>query len=300
MDDATYDKYILAGKIASSARNYGAGLVKSGVSFLEVANKIESKITKEGAGIAFPVNLSINETAAHYSPKYDDKLTFKKGDVVKIDVGAHIDGYIADTAVTVEVDTNKYRDMIKASSTALDAAIDMMQSDVEISLVGKKIQETIESYGCKPINNLTGHSLEQYSLHSGISIPNVSDMFNKSKAEEGCVFAIEPFATDGAGHVVSGQDSNIYLCKKSLRSRLARDNRSKIYFNKIQSQFKTLPFAQRWCEKSFTNFELVLRRLTFLGLLHHFPQLLEAGDGIVTQKEHTVIVKEDGCEVTTK
>ena len=106
MDDAIYDKYMLAGKIAASARDYGAGLVKSGVSFLSVTDKIESKITKEGAGIAFPVNLSINEIAAHYSPKHDDKLIFKKGDVVKVDVGAHIDGYIADTAVTVEVDTN--------------------------------------------------------------------------------------------------------------------------------------------------------------------------------------------------
>ncbi len=300
MDDRVYEKYIRAGKIAASARNYGADLIKPGISFLEVANKIEAKITKEGAGLAFPVNISVNELAAHYSPRHDDKLVFKKGDVVKIDVGTHINGYIADTAVTVEVDTNKYSDMIKASSDALDVAIDMIQDDVEISLIGKKIQETIESYGYKPINNLTGHSLEQYSLHSGISIPNVSDMFNKSKAEEGSVFAIEPFATNGAGRVISGRGSNIYLCKKSLRSHLARDNRSRIYFNKIKSQFKTLPFAQRWCEKSFNNSDVVLRRLTFLGLLNHYPQLVEAGDGIVTQKEHTVIIREDGCEVTTK
>jgi len=300
VDDRVYEKYIRAGKIAASARNYSADLIKPGISFLEVANKIEAKITKEGAGLAFPVNISVNELAAHYSPRHDDKLIFKKGDVVKIDVGTHIDGYIADTAITVEVDTNRYSDMIKASSDALDVAIDMIQDDVEISLIGKKIQETIESYGYKPINNLTGHSLEQYSLHSGISIPNVSDMFNKSKAEEGSVFAIEPFATNGVGRVVSGRGSNIYLCKKSLRSHLARDNRSRIYFNKIKSQFKTLPFAQRWCEKSFNNSDVILRRLTFLGLLNHYPQLVEAGDGIVTQKEHTVIIREDGCEVTTK
>jgi methionyl aminopeptidase len=300
VDDWVYEKYMRAGKIAASARNYGANLVKPGISFLEVANKIETKITKEGAGLAFPVNISVNELAAHYSPRHDDKLVFKKGDVVKLDVGVHVDGYIADTAVTVEVETNKYGDMIKASSDALDVAINLMKDGAELSLVGKNIQETIESFGYKPINNLTGHSLEQYSLHSGISVPNVSEVFNKSRVTEGNVLAIEPFSTNGAGHVVSGHGSNIYLCGKSLRSHLVRDNRSKVCFNKMKSQFKTLPFAQRWCEKSFNNSDVVLRRLTFLGLLTHYSQLVEAGDGIVTQKEHTVIIREDGCEVTTK
>ncbi|MCK5636083.1 MAG: M24 family metallopeptidase, partial [Thermoplasmatales archaeon] len=122
MNDKVYENYILAGKIAAETRDYGAGLIKSGVSFLEVANNVESKIVEKGAGLAFPVNISVNEIAAHYSPRHDDKLVFKKGDVVKLDLGALIDGYIADTAITVEVETNKYDDMVKASSDALDAA----------------------------------------------------------------------------------------------------------------------------------------------------------------------------------
>jgi methionyl aminopeptidase len=300
MYDIIYDKYKLAGKIAAEARDYGVGLIKPGVSFLEIANLVESMILKKKAGIAFPVNISINESAAHYSPRNDDSLVFKEGDVVKLDVGAHIDGYIADTAITVEIGTNKYSSMIKASDEALDNAIGLVKAGVDFSEIGKIVEETIESYGYKPINNLSGHSLEQYELHSGMSVPNVSNSHSKLKPKAGDVLAIEPFATDGEGRVLSGEGSNIYLCNKSFRLKLIRDYKSKNLFNKMMIKFKTLPFAQRWYEKLLPdNGDLALKKLSFLGLIKHYPQLIEAKGGTVTQKEHTVIVKKDGCEIIT-
>jgi len=299
VDDDIYEKYKRAGEIAAKAREYGVDLIKTGISFLDVANRVESKILDEGAGLSFPVNISRNEIAAHYSPRHDDKLVFKKGDVIKLDVGSHLDGYIADTAVTVEVETHKYRDMIKASSAALDKAISLIKAEVSFSEIGKKIEEVIKSYGYKSIDNLTGHSLERYQLHSGMSVPNVSNMFSRFKPRAGDVLAIEPFATDGGGHVISGNGSNIYMCERSFRSRVVRDNRSKVLFNKIKNEFKTLPFAERWFEKLVPNNNLVLRRLSYLGLVKQYPQLVEMNGGIITQKEHTVIVTEDGCEVTT-
>ena len=159
MDETVYNNYKSAGKIAAKARNHGAELIKEGVSFLSVANAVEELIKEHGAGIAFPVNISINEIAAHYSPRHDDKLVFSKGDVVKLDVGAHIDGYIADTAVTIEVGTNNFADMIKASSDALDAAIGIVKADINLSDIGKVVQDTISAAGFKPISNLTGHNL---------------------------------------------------------------------------------------------------------------------------------------------
>jgi len=300
MDDEIYEKYLRAGKIASEVRDYGAGLIKAGVSYLEVADLIESRIVDNNAGIAFPVNISRNDIAAHYSPATDDKLVFRKGDVIKLDVGVHIDGYIADTAVTVEVGANEYTDMIKASADALDAAIDMMKPGINLGLVGKKIEETIQSYDYNSVENLSGHSLECYNLHSGISVPNAETKLGIVKPKEGDVLAIEPFATNGKGHVVSGKGSNIYLCTKSLKSRFVRDTRAKIMFNKIKSEYKTLPFAERWLKKKFpNNFDVILRRLSYLGVLKHFPQLVEQNKGIVTQKEHTVILKDGGCQVTT-
>ena len=299
MNDQVYKNYKLAGKIAAEAREYGAKLIKPGVTFLEVANKIESKIEKDGADLAFPVNISINEIAAHYSPKNNDTLAFKEGDVVKLDLGSHVDGYIADTAVTVEVGTNKYGDMIKASSDALDAAIDTIKAGINLIEIGKIVQETITSYGFNPIENLTGHKMERYVLHAGMSVPNVPQFLQKGTPKIGDVLAIEPFATNGAGHVISGNGSNIYLCKDTFNSRLIRNNAAKNLYGKMKNKFKTLPFAQRWAEKLISNSEMTLRKLTFLGLVKQYPQLIDAKKGIVTQKEHTVILTEDGCEVIT-
>lgn len=299
MDEKIYEKYLLAGKIASEARDYGSTLIKPDVSFLEVAEKVESKIKKLGAALSFPVNIAINNLAAHYSPRHDDKLVFKKGDLVKLDVGTHVDGYIADTAVTLEVDTDRYSEIIEASSEALDVAIENMKPGIKLSGIGKKVEEKISSYGFKPINNLTGHSLKRYILHAGLAVPSVYDITNISKPKVDDVIAIEPFATDGAGHVISGEGSNIYLCNKALKSRLIRDKKSKIMFKRFKKRFSTLPFAQRWAEKHFKNSDIILRRLSMLGYLKHYPQLIEQRNGIVSQKEHTVIINENGCEITT-
>ena len=299
MNDETYEKYKLAGKIAADAREFGVGLIKSKASYLDVVNKIESKIIDSGAGLAFPVNISINEIAAHFTPKNNDNLFFKTGDVVKLDLGAHVDGYIADTAITVEVETNNFSDMIKASSDALYAAIALMKPGINLNEIGRKIKQTISSFGYKPIENLTGHSMEKYLLHAGASVPNVPDTIHNYTPGEDDVFAIEPFATDGEGRVISGQGSNIYICKENFNPRLIRDKKAKLVFDRVRKEFKSLPFAQRWLEKKFSNTDLLLRKLSFLGLVKQYPQLLDAKKGIVTQKEHTVIVTEDGCEVIT-
>jgi methionyl aminopeptidase len=294
------EKYRLAGKIAAEARDYGTSIIKSNVKLLDVAEKVEAKIRQRGANIAFPVNISLNEIAAHYSPRSNDKLVFKKGDVVKLDVGAHVDGFIADTAVTVEVETNNYADMIKAADEGLKTAVEMVKPEINLSDLGRAVQETIAGFGFKSIDNLTGHSLQRYILHSGISVPSVPDLLNNTKPNIGDVLAIEPFATDGVGHVVSGAGSNIFLCEKSIRARFVRDKRANIWHNRIHKNFGSLPFAQRWVNNIFeNNCDMILNRLSFLGMIKHYPQLIEQRKGIVTQKEHTVIITQDGCEVTT-
>jgi methionyl aminopeptidase len=290
MDDVVYQNYLRAGKIAADARDYGVSLLKPGVQLLDVATMIEKRITKNGAGLAFPVNIALNTLAAHYSPRHDDPLIFKEGDVVKLDVGAHISGYIADTAITVEIDTNHYTTMIQASENALQKAIDTLSTHISLSEIGKTIENTISSYGYKPIDNLMGHGLGRYELHTGVSVPNVGVLGGKTKLNNGDVVAIEPFATNGAGHVISGEGSNIYLCKDSIKAKFIRDNKTKFLFDKIHTHFGTLPFAQRWYHELFPKDELAMKKLSFLGVMKHYPQLTEAKGGIVTQKEHTVIV----------
>ena len=87
MNDEIYEKYHAAGQIAAYARDEGVKKIKPGVSFLEVASFVESCIIDKGAFPAFPVNIAINDLAAHFTPKDDDTQSFKSGDIVKLDVG---------------------------------------------------------------------------------------------------------------------------------------------------------------------------------------------------------------------
>ena len=295
MDRKIVEKYRKAGRIAAGARDYGISLVKENTSLLDVAESIESYIIEKGAKPAFPVNIGINDVAAHYTPGHDDKTVFRKGDIVKIDVGAHVDGYIGDTAGTVEVGTNRYDSMIKASKEALEVALELIKPDIDLSIVGSGIEQTIRSYSFVPVSNLTGHSLKQFRLHAGKSVPNIRTNV-KEKIKKDDVLAVEPFATNGAGRVGGKTGGNIY---RLLRDREPKTENSKKLLEYIKENFGVLPFAERWCRDIVDNVELVLKELSRAMIITGYPVLRETGRGMVTQAEHTVIVTENGAEVTT-
>jgi len=295
MDKKIVEKYRKAGRIAAEARDYGESLVKEDALLLDAAEKVEKYILEKGAKPAFPVNIGINDVAAHYTPRHDDKTVFRKGEIVKIDVGAHVDGYIGDTADTVEVGTNNYESMIKASKEALSVAVELIKPDVDLSVVGAGIETTIRSYNFVSVENLTGHSLKQYRLHAGKSVPNISNGV-KEKIKKDDVLAVEPFATNGAGRVDGKTGGNIY---RLVRDREPKTENSKKLLKYIKENFLVLPFAERWCMDIVDNVEAVLRELRREMIITGYPVLKETGGGMVTQAEHTVIVMENGAEVTT-
>ncbi len=296
LDFETIEKYRQAGKIAHEAREFGKKIIKEDVTLLEVANKIESLIVKRGGRVAFPVNIAIDDIAAHFTPRHDDNtLIFQRGNVVKLDVGAHIDGYIADTAVTVEVNTHNWSDLIKASSEALNVAIDMIKPGTDLSRVGAAVEQTITNYGFKPISNLTGHSLEQFKLHAGVSIPNVEE-HNSGIVEAGQVLAIEPFATNGAGKVNGYKMSNIY---RFVRDRPIINKDAKFILKKIMKYRRELPFSERWCARYLPKPNKALYKLVRAQVIAMYPILKDKDGGMVSQTEHSVIVTDDGCEIFT-
>jgi len=284
-----YEEFVKAGKIAGEALKEGIKWVREGIEYREVAEKIEEYIKAKGAMPAFPVNISVNNVAAHFTPSQSCRDVFKKGDVVKIDVGAHINGCIGDTAKTVEVGTKKYAKLIEAAEEALKAAIDSIKAGIKIGEIGEIIEEKIREYGFTPIKNLHGHSLERYKLHAGLSIPNFK---NKSKVElkEGQIVAIEPFATDGLGMVVDAGLGNIYRIEKD--SIMARE---------LKKRFNGLPFAERWLYEIYG--EKVPFKLSFLlkrRIIAPYFKLVEAKGGVVSQAEHTLFVTKEGCETLTE
>lgn len=300
MDETIYQAYKHAGAIVREARDYGATLLKPNTTYLFIATAVEQRIHDRGGKPAFPVNIAPNAIAAHYTPTATDTRVLNAGDVIKLDVGVHINGYIADTAITCEVATTTHSSLIQATSDALDQAIRTMKPGIPPSQIGSIVEATIRDRGFRPIENLMGHSVTQYELHSGLSIPNISTFTSRRKPQEGDVIAIEPFATTGAGRVTSGEGSNIYICTDSLKSRLIRDRGLKQTYEHIRAAFTTLPFASRWCHPFLPpGSDLPLRRLARLGVIREYPQLREERSGMVSQKEHTVIVTADGCEVIT-
>jgi len=288
------EKIINAGKIASQVREYIKPQIKKGTPLLEIAEKIENKIKELGAEPAFPTNLSINEIAAHYTPTHDDK-TLASG-LLKIDFGVHIDGWIADTAFSIDLENNELnKKLIQASEKALENATKIIKENSSTSEIGKAIQKTFESYEASPIVNLSGHSMQQRELHAGITIPNIDD--KKNILLEKGLYAIEPFATFGNGKVKDGKPSGIYILTddKNVRSPIARE-----VLKLVIDKYKTLPFCSRWIVKKFTTKALFgLRQLEENNNLHQFPQLVETSGSNVSQSEHTVLI-DDEKVVTTQ
>jgi methionyl aminopeptidase len=291
-----HEKYYEAGKIAAGIMEEGLKMVKPGAKLLDVANDIEDLIEKNGAKPAFPVNISINAVAAHYSPDAWDESTFKKGDLVKLDLGVHLDGYIADIAKSVDLGENK--DLIKAAKEALVSAIEAMKPGAMTNEIGAAIEDTIDDHGFKPVINLTGHMLTRGNLHGGTIIPNINTRHG-DKIEEGQVFAIEPFATDGAGRVVDESNAMIfkYIGDRPIRMKEARD-----ILKYAKANFGSLPFAERWVSDITSRIKLTqaLRQLIQSKAIYAYHILREKEHGRVSQAEHTVIVTGDGCEVTTR
>ena len=290
----THTNLVRAGEIAKQTVAYARSLVKKDMPLLELANLIEAKIVELGGKPAFPVNLSINEIAAHATPSYDS--TEKAYGLLKVDIGVHIEGAIADTAFSVDLENSKLNgELIEAAEAGLAAATHLIKKGVTLAVLGKAIDETIRLRGAATVVNLSGHAIENYDVHAGITIPNY-DNGNMTLLDEG-IYAIEPFATNGFGKVVDGKLSGIYQLTKQGN---VRDSFARIVLAFISEEYRTLPFCSRWIHAKFgTRGLLALRFIEQAGLLHHYAQLVEAGKGIVAQAENTFLVtKKETKQIT--
>ncbi|MBU0459636.1 MAG: type II methionyl aminopeptidase, partial [Nanoarchaeota archaeon] len=207
MNQKTEEKYLQAGKIAAEALQYGKSLIKENAKVIAILDQVEAKILELKGEIAFPAQISLNEFAAHSCSDLNDE-TVLKDQVVKLDVGVHIDGYIADNALTVDL-SGKYTDLVNASRDALNNALKIIRPGVSLGEIGKVIQETITAAGFAPVKNLSGHGLGNYDIHTRPSVPNY-DNGNKNVLGEGMVIAIEPFASTGAGMVQESSPATVF------------------------------------------------------------------------------------------
>ncbi|MFZ8830511.1 MAG: type II methionyl aminopeptidase [Candidatus Aenigmatarchaeota archaeon] len=265
---------------------YAKELVKPNAKILEIAEAIENKIFEVGAKPAFPVNIGINEIAAHYTPSIDDQTILKEGDMVKIDVGLHVDGYISDNAFTILVGKNSHP-MIETAKKAVEEARKILRENVKISEISEVIENTVTSSGFKVVKNLTGHFLDRYVVH-GVSIPNVRNEI-ETKIPKNQALAIEVFVTNGSGWVKEGSEIQIFQFKEDRGSRI-REGKKIIEIAK--SKFEGLPFAKRWLKDiPRVKLEFAIRDLLDRGCLIDYPVLKEESNSLVAQWEESFIVE---------
>ncbi len=291
MDAEVLEKYRKAGDILARVRDEASSMIDVGVSILEVANFVEEKTRDLGGEPAFPCNISRDRVAAHDTPRIQDGSVFGE-EMVKLDIGVHVDGYIADSAVTV--DLSGHLDLVEASKAGLAAAIELVEPGVDTAKLGAAIEDAIRGHGYNSISNLTGHGLGHYQAHGEPSVPNRA-IEKGVELKSGDVIAIEPFATDGVGKISEAPRAEIFsfVTKRPIRSPPAR-----ALLKQVQENYSTLPFARRWLSGDRTDYALT--QLLRAGILHRYPLLWEAEGALVSQAEHTVIVVENGCEVTTR
>lgn len=289
-----------AGKASYAALQHARPLVKEGAKLLDVAESVESLIMNKGLNFSFPINISINEKAAHYTPTKDDASVFKAGDLVKVDIGARKGDSLGDCAITVDV-SGTHAKLVEASEAALNDAISAVKAGVEVCKIGAIIEKAVIARGAVPIRNLGGHGITHAELHADIFIPNF-DNGDTTKLEEGQVISIEPFVTDGAGYVQDSDEVQIFqkISDAAPRSREARQVQEV-----INKKYLTYPFAIRWLETelgSMSSFGIRrgLQELLTLGALESFPVLVERKSGFVAQTEKELIVEKEGCTILTQ
>ncbi|MGC8584977.1 MAG: type II methionyl aminopeptidase [Thermoplasmata archaeon] len=285
MDAEILEKYLRAGKIASSAIEYGKSIIKVGERTEKIADEIDNFIISKGGKPAFPVNLSRNEEAAHYSPGFNDDRRISNNDIIKLDLGVHIDGYIADTAISIDM-SGKNEKLLNASRHALENVARNLRPGITLNDIGEIIENSINFFNYKPIYNLTGHQLDRYILHTGMSFPNYPSG-EKDIVKNGMAFAIEPFATDGMGLIKEGKFGNILMLMDEKE------------FPEVYEKYLSLPFSVRWVYRDFSQPEKIMEKLMNSRKVKKFGILVEKKHGNVSQHEHTFVIFNDRIYITT-
>jgi methionyl aminopeptidase len=291
MDADVLESYRKAGEILAAVLAEARPKVRVGVPLLEVAEFVEGAIISRGAQPAFPCNISLDRMAAHYTPSPGDESCFGEN-MIKLDVGVHVDGYIADAAITI--DLSGHDELVEASRSALEAALELVGPGVSTAAIGEAIERTIVGYGYKPVFNLTGHGLSRFVAHDEPAVPN-KRMEKGVILKEGDVIAIEPFATNGSGRISEAPINEIYGLSAA---RPVRPPQARNLMKEIIERYKTLPFARRWLKGN--RAESSLMQLLRAGVLHRYPVLWEVEGALVSQAEHTAVITSEGCVVTTR
>ena len=292
------DEYRASGKITSEVKALVPSEVRPGVPFLEVCDFVKREVESRGGNLAFPTGIGVNQVTAHYAPQDGDLSVFKEEDLVKVDFGVHVNGYVTDTSVSVTLNP-EYNLLLEAAQRALEAAIEAVRRETRTGEIGRVIHREAARFGFKTIENLPGHTVDRYVVHAGMSIPNLY-MAHSQDLKKGDVFAIEPFLTlgSGAGYVVDAASRTIFSLVARKRTGTPELD---AFADRIWDERKTLPFTPRWYAAEYGKGKLgpIIDRLVAKRVMRAYPTLVEASGAPVAQFEHTMALDDGGVVLLT-
>lgn len=313
-NEDTYKEARIAAEAHRQTRKYMQNYIKPGMTMIHICETLEGisrKLVNEKgleAGLAFPTGCSLNNCAAHYTPNGDDKTVLQADDVCKIDFGTHVNGRIIDCAFTLTFNP-KYDRLLEAVKDATNTGIKAAGIDVKLCDIGEQIQEVMESYEVeldgktypvKPIRNLNGHSIGQYRVHGGKTVPIVKGG-ESTRMEEGEFYAIETFGSTGRGIVHDDMETSHYMKRFDAGFVPLRVARSKQLLHVIDKSFGTLAFCRRWLDRlGQTRYLLALKDLCDRGLIDPYPPLCDVKGCYTAQYEHTILLRPTCKEVISR
>lgn len=288
--------------------------IKPGMSMLEIADLIENSVRQyvgndhpKSQGIGFPTGLSLNHVAAHYTPNLNDKVVLKYEDVMKVDIGVHVNGHIVDSAFTLTFD-EKYDPLLEAVKAATNTGVKEAGIDVRLNDIGAAVEEVMESYELelngktypiKCIRNLNGHNIGQYTIHSGKTVPIVANG-DMTKMEEGETFAIETFGSTGKGYVIDQGECSHYALNQGIDAK-APTEKARQLVDTIKDTFGTLPWCRRYLERTGEDkYLLALNQLVRAGIVEDYPPLVDTLGSYTAQFEHTILLHPHKKEVVSR
>uniref|UniRef100_A0A3P9QID3 Methionine aminopeptidase 2 n=1 Tax=Poecilia reticulata TaxID=8081 RepID=A0A3P9QID3_POERE len=313
-NEEVWNDFRQAAEAHRQVRKHVRSFLKPGLTMIEICERLEDcsrKLIKENglnAGLAFPTGCSLNHCAAHYTPNAGDPTVLQYDDVCKIDFGTHINGRIIDCAFTVTFNP-KYDKLLEAVQDATNTGIKNAGIDVRLCDVGEAIQEVMESYEVeldgktyqvKPIRNLNGHSIGQYRIHAGKTVPIVKGG-EATRMEEGEVYAIETFGSTGKGVVHDDMECSHYMKNFDVGHVPIRLPRAKHLLNVINENFGTLAFCRRWLDRlGESKYLMALKNLCDLGIVDPYPPLCDTKGCYTAQFEHTILLRPTCKEVVSR
>lgn len=307
------DKYQTAGRIANAVLEKLIAKTVAGANIADLCefgdNEVDAEVAKVYAkkklekGIAFPTCISVNEIAGHFSPLKSEPVTLKDGDLVKIDLGVHIDGFIALAAHTIVISASpvegRKADVILAAYNALQAALRTIKTGNTNYDVTDVIGQVAESYKCQPVEGVLSHELKKHLIDGNTTIINKATFDQKVEEHEfqlNQVFALDVFVSTGEGKTKETEYRTTVFKRAIERTYTLKLKASRAFFAEAVDKYPTMNFTLR-AFKDETNAKLGISEAYKHDLFHAYPVLTEKQGEYVAQFKYTIAILKNSVAV---